>query len=63
LKNDLLALLLRARDDATGAGMTEEQLHNETITAAVSGHETTGQRAELDLVLACTESTMASAGS
>ena len=43
-KNDLLALLLKARDDATGGtggGMSEEQVHNETITLLLAGHETT----------------------
>lgn len=43
-KNDLLALLLKARDDGadgTGGGMSEEQLHNETITLLLAGHETT----------------------
>ncbi len=43
-RNDLLALLLKARDDGiggTGGGMTEEQLHNETITLLLAGHETT----------------------
>ncbi len=40
-KNDLLALLLKARDSETGGGMTEEQLHNETITLLLAGHETT----------------------
>ena len=40
-KNDLLALLLKARDETTGGGMSEEQLHNETITLLLAGHETT----------------------
>ena len=40
-KNDLLALLLKARDDTTGGGMSEQQLHNETITLLLAGHETT----------------------
>ena len=43
-KNDLLALLLKARDDGvggTGGGMSEVQLHNETITLLLAGHETT----------------------
>jgi cytochrome P450 len=38
---DLLALLLKARDDVTGRGMTEKQLHNETLTLLLAGHETT----------------------
>jgi cytochrome P450 len=40
-KEDLLALLLKARDEATGGGMSETQLHNETITLLLAGHETT----------------------
>ena len=40
-KDDLLARLLKARDDTTGGGMSEEQLHNETITLLLAGHETT----------------------
>jgi len=36
---DLLSLLLRARDDA-GAGMTDRQLRDETITLLFAGHET-----------------------
>lgn len=40
-KHDLLARLIRSREDATGAGMTEEQLHIETITLLLAGHETT----------------------
>jgi cytochrome P450 len=44
-KDDLLALLWKARDDGSGGsvggGMNEEQLHNETITLLLAGHETT----------------------
>jgi cytochrome P450 len=40
-KEDLLALLWKARDEATGGGMSETQLHNETITLLLAGHETT----------------------
>jgi len=40
-KDDLLALLLKARDDASGRGMSDEQLHNETLTLLLAGHETT----------------------
>ena len=38
---DLLATLLRVRDGETGAGFTDEQLRNETITFLLAGHETT----------------------
>lgn len=39
--NDLLSMLLRARDEETGEGMTDEQLRDETITFLLAGHETT----------------------
>jgi enediyne biosynthesis protein E7 len=38
---DLLDLLLGARDEATGQGLTDEQLRNETLTFLLAGHETT----------------------
>ena len=38
---DLLTSLLRVRDGETGAGFTDEQLRNETITFLLAGHETT----------------------
>jgi cytochrome P450 len=38
--NDLLSLLLRARDDE-GTGFTNQQLRDEAITMFVAGHETT----------------------
>jgi cytochrome P450 len=38
--NDLLALLLRARDE-DGSRMTDQQLRDETLTLFVAGHETT----------------------
>ena len=39
--HDLLTLLLEARDDDTGEGMTDWQLRNEVITIFLAGHETT----------------------
>jgi enediyne biosynthesis protein E7 len=39
--HDLLSLLLRERDEETGAGMSDPQLRNETITLLLAGHETT----------------------
>ena len=39
--DDLLSLLLAARDDETGAGMTAVQLRDEVVTFFVAGHETT----------------------
>lgn len=38
---DLLAMLMRVRDSETGAGLTDTQLRNETITFLLAGHETT----------------------
>jgi cytochrome P450 len=38
---DLLALLLAARDPATGAGMPAQQLRDEVMTLLFAGHETT----------------------
>lgn len=40
--NDLLALLMGAMD-ADGTQMTRQQLHDETMTLFVAGHETTAQ--------------------
>ena len=39
--HDLLTLLLEARDEDTGEGMTDWQLRNEVITIFLAGHETT----------------------
>ena len=38
---DLLSMLLRVRDPETGAGFSDKQLRNETITFLLAGHETT----------------------
>jgi cytochrome P450 len=38
---DLLDMLLEARDEETGAGMTDRQLRNEITTIFGAGHETT----------------------
>jgi len=40
-RDDLLGLLLAARDEETGEGMTDRQLRDETITLFAAGHETT----------------------
>jgi cytochrome P450 len=40
---DLLSMLLHARDDETGQGMSERQLRDEVITIFFAGHETTAQ--------------------
>jgi cytochrome P450 len=39
--DDLLALLMEARDEETGEGMSDKQLRDEVITLFVAGHETT----------------------
>ncbi len=39
--DDLLGMLLRARDPDTGDGLDDTQLRNETITFLLAGHETT----------------------
>ena len=41
-RGDLLSMLLLARDEATGEGMSDQQLRHETITLLLAGHETTG---------------------
>jgi cytochrome P450 len=38
---DLLSMLLLARDEETGAGMTDRQLRDEVMTFLLAGHETT----------------------
>ena len=38
--NDLLSMLMDARDEETGKPMTEKQLRDEVITIYVAGHET-----------------------
>jgi cytochrome P450 len=38
---DLLSMLLSARDEETGAGMSDRQLRDEVMTMLLAGHETT----------------------
>jgi cytochrome P450 len=38
--HDLLSMLMAARDEETGEGMSDRQLQNEVITLLVAGHET-----------------------
>ena len=40
-KGDLLSLLLSARDEETGEGMTSEQIRDEVAVIFLAGHETT----------------------
>ena len=39
---DLISILMRARDDDSGAGMTSQQLRDEATTLVIAGSETTG---------------------
>ena len=39
--DDLLALLMEARDEETGEGMSDKQLRDEVVTLFLAGHETT----------------------
>jgi len=39
--DDLLDLLLQARDEETGAGLTDQELRDEALTIFAAGHETT----------------------
>jgi len=39
--NDLLTMLMDARDEETGEGMTDQQLRDEVLTIFLAGHETT----------------------
>lgn len=40
-KDDLMAMLMEARDEETGEGMNDEQLRNELVIMIGAGHETT----------------------
>ncbi len=40
-ESDLLTMLLQARDEKTGEGMTDQQVRDEVLTLMVAGHETT----------------------
>ncbi|HVP09477.1 MAG TPA: cytochrome P450 [Burkholderiales bacterium] len=40
-RDDLLSMLLEARDEQTGQGMTDRQLRDELVTLFLAGHETT----------------------
>ncbi|MDB5227460.1 MAG: cytochrome [Bacteroidota bacterium] len=41
-KNDLLSMLMDARDEDTGEGMSDKQLRDELLTIYLAGHETSG---------------------
>lgn len=40
-RGDLLSMLMDARDEETGEGMSDTQLRNEVLTLLIAGHETT----------------------
>ena len=40
-KDDLLAMLMDAKDEESGEGMTDQQLRDEVMTLILAGHETT----------------------
>jgi cytochrome P450 len=48
---DLLAMLLQARDADTGEGMTDAQLRDEVMTLVLAGHETTANAMSWTLAL------------
>jgi len=48
---DLLSLLVFARDESTGEGMSEQQLRDEVMTIFIAGHETTALATLWTLVL------------
>lgn len=51
-RNDLLSLLLRARDEeGDGSGMTDQQVRDEVITFFIAGHETTANALTWSLYL------------
>lgn len=50
-KNDLLSLLMDARHDETGEGMTDDQLRDEVMTMFLAGHETTANALSWTLAL------------
>jgi cytochrome P450 len=50
-RSDLLSLLLQARDEADGTGMTDQQLRDEAMTLFLAGHETTASALSFTLYL------------
>jgi cytochrome P450 len=50
--NDLLDMMMRARDDETGETMSDRQLRDEVMTMFLAGHETTAIALTWALVLA-----------
>jgi cytochrome P450 len=54
VEEDLLALLMEARDEETGAAMDDRQLRDEVITLFLAGHETTANALSWALYLLAT---------
>ena len=50
-RDDLLAMLMAARDVATGEGMSDTQLRDEVMTIFLAGHETTANALSWTLLL------------
>jgi cytochrome P450 len=50
-RNDLLAMLMEARDPETGEGMSDAQLRDEVMTIFLAGHETTANALAWTVVL------------
>jgi cytochrome P450 len=50
-RGDLLSMLLEARDEATGEGLTDRQLRDEVMTLLLAGHETTAMSLSWTLLL------------
>ena len=50
--DDLLTMLMQARDEETGAAMSPEQLSDEVMTIFLAGHETTANALSWALLLA-----------
>lgn len=50
-EDDLLQMLLEARDEDTGEGMTDRQLRDEVMTMFLAGHETTANALTWTFVL------------
>jgi cytochrome P450 len=48
---DLLTMLIQARDQDTGEGMTDRQLRDEVLTLTLAGHETTANALSWTLAL------------
>jgi cytochrome P450 len=51
---DLLDMLLAARDESSGAAMSEQQVHDELMTFLLAGHETTANALAWTLLLLST---------